>query len=216
MSRCLAGEADAWAELVNRHRKGMIDLACRILPAADAEDVVAAVLVDLWERRKLARYEGRSSLGTWLGAVAINAALNARRAAAARPDTSPANPLPEAGSPPPAAASPEELRVALHESIAALPVATRAVVLLHYEQQLSLEQIGRLVGLSKSTVSRALQQAREEIRAAADRIARARWGTTLDALRSGVDLGQLDLDLRAACQKPGNIGQSRVSKVRPS
>src|ERR1700681_2677475 len=82
--RCLSGDEEAWRRLVQLHRQGMIDLAVRILPVADAADVVDAVIADLWERRKLARFAGRSALATWLGAVTINAALNARRSSASR------------------------------------------------------------------------------------------------------------------------------------
>src|SRR5436190_13276281 len=82
--RCLAGEEEAWRALVDRHRRALIMLAERIVPHGQAEDVVDTLVVDLWERRKLEQYQGRSTLATWLGAAVINAALNARRAAASR------------------------------------------------------------------------------------------------------------------------------------
>lgn len=205
--RCLAGDAEAWETLVKTHRRGMITLARRILPVQDAEDVVDAVLADLWERRKLAGYEARSSLRTWLGAVVINRTLNARRAAASR-----AALVPPAPSDPPSGAAPDQLRSVLRDAIASLEPSTRTLVLLYYEQDLPLDDIGRLLGLSKSTLSRALKQARERIRAEADRLARERWNTSLAWLREGVDLERLDLDLRAACGEPGNNSARRVSK----
>jgi RNA polymerase sigma factor (sigma-70 family) len=188
----------------------MIVLARRILPIHEAEDVVDADLADLWERRKLTGYEGRSSLHTWLGAVAINSALNARRASASRATLAAA-----VRAAPPAAidsASTKRLHMVLRDAIASLDAATRTLVLLYYERDLSLDDIGRLLGPSKSTLSRTLKQARETIRLEAERLSRERCGVSLAGLREGVDLGQLDLDLRAACGEPGNNLPRGVSK----
>lgn len=210
--QCLAGDAEAWRVFVETYRRGMITLARRILPVQDAEDVVDAVLVDLWQRGKLAGYERRSSLRTWLGAVVINSALNARRAAASRAASAAAAvwPATDAATDPP----PPQLHLVLHDAIASLEPATRTLVLLYYEQDLSLDALGRLFGLSKSTLSRALKDARERIRAEADRLARERSGVSLASLREGVDLGRLDLDLRSACGAAGNKPLRDVSKGR--
>jgi len=209
--RCLSGDAEAWRTLVERHRRGLIALAARILPVQDAEDVTDAVLADLWERGKLAGYEERSSLKTWLSAVAINTALNTRRAAVSRAAAAAAAPV-RADVPVDPTAT--QLRAVLQDAIASLDSSTKLLVLLYYEQDLSLEDIGRLVGVSKSTLSRALKQARNRIRVEADRLARQRWGTSLASLREGVDLERLDLDMRAACADLGNKPLRGVSKVR--
>jgi RNA polymerase sigma factor (sigma-70 family) len=206
--RCLAGDAEAWDTLVTTHRRGMITLARRILPVQDAEDVADAVLADTWERRKLGNYAGRSSLKTWLGAVVINAALNARRAAASRAASAAAASAPPRAPDPPA----EHLHAVLRDAVASLEPSAKSLVLLYYEQDLSLDDIGRLLGASKSTLSRALKLARERIRAEADRLARERWGASLISLREGVDLDRLELDLRDACSEPGNNRAGRVSK----
>jgi RNA polymerase sigma-70 factor (ECF subfamily) len=209
VGRCLADDADAWRELMIRHRSGMIDLARRILPDAAASDVVDDVIADLWQRRKLARFEGRSSLRTWLGAVVINASLNARRAAQSRPESEAAGDASDHTTE--GIASDRDLAEVLHGAIASLRPALKTLVLLYYEQGLSLDEIGGLIGASKSTVSRSLQRARDEIAAAADGLARQR-GTTLVSLRQGVDLSQLDLDVRAACSLERNTRGLSVSK----
>jgi RNA polymerase sigma-70 factor (ECF subfamily) len=198
--RCLGGDEDAWRRLVRLHRQGMIDLARRILPGADAADVVDAVLADVWERRKLARFAGRSALATWLGAVTINAALNAKRSSASRLQmmvTTAAEP----GVAAPRSADRDDASLArtLRDAIAVLPPDAKLLVLMYYEQGLTLDQAAMLLRRSKSTLSRSLQQARDRIRDEAERIARERFGTTLAALRAGTDLSQLEFDLRAAC-----------------
>jgi len=188
----------------------MIDLATRILPRSSAQDVVDAVVADVWEGRKLARYEGRSSLATWLGAVTLNAALNARRTISAHARiVGAADSVPDL----PAAASVEvqdTLARVLHDAIAVLPADTRVLVLMYYEQDLTLDQAAVLLGRSKSTLSRSLMRARDAIRREADRLARERYRTTLDALRAGADLSLLELDLRAACLR---TGQNPVTDV---
>jgi RNA polymerase sigma-70 factor (ECF subfamily) len=198
--RCLGGDEEAWRRLVRLHRQGMIDLARRILPGADAADVVDAVIADVWERRKLARFAGRSALATWLGAVTINAALNAKRSSASRSQTM----VTPAAAPDVAASRPVDrddasLARTLKDAIAVLPPGAKLLVLMYYEQGLTLDQAATLLKRSKSTLSRALQQARDRIRAEAERLAGERLGTTLAALRAGADLSELDFDLRAAC-----------------
>ncbi|MGH9408102.1 MAG: RNA polymerase sigma factor [Vicinamibacterales bacterium] len=211
--RCLAGDGQAWQVFVDTHRRGMIALGRRILPLQDAEDVVDAVLADLWQRGRLSSFQARSSLRTWLGAVVINTALNARRAAATRAANAvAAAPIESARADPPS----DQLQAVLRDAIAALAPARRTLVLLYYEQDLSLEAIGGLLGCSKSTVSRELRDARAEIRRSADRMARDRWGSSLESLREGVDLARLDLDLRASCAPSGNKTGPGVSKLRSS
>jgi RNA polymerase sigma-70 factor (ECF subfamily) len=207
--RCLGGDEEAWRRLVQLHRQGMIDLALRILPGADAADVVDAVIADVWERRKLARFAGRSALATWLGAVTINASLNAKRSSASRSQTMVTTAaVPDVAAPRRVDRDDASLARTLKDAIAVLPPAAKLLVLMYYEQGLTLDQAATLLKRSKSTLSRALQQARDRIRAEAERLAGERLGTTLTALRAGADLSELDFDLRAACA----LGRDRLDR----
>ena len=49
----------------------------------------------------------------------------------------------------------QRMRAALTESIAALPERERLVVSLYYEHELNMEEVGKVLGLNKSTVCRA-------------------------------------------------------------
>jgi RNA polymerase sigma-70 factor, ECF subfamily len=212
--RCLGGDEEAWRRLVTLHRQGMIDLARRILPAADAADVVDQVIADIWERRKLARFAGRSALATWLGAVTINAALNAKRSSASRSHLM-ATTVDARDVAAPRSADRDEASLVrtLKDAIAVLPPEAKLLVLMYYEQGLTLDQAATLLKRSKSTLSRTLQQARDRIMAEAERLARERLGTTLGALRAGADLGQLEFDLRAACAHDRDRLDRPVSKT---
>jgi RNA polymerase sigma factor (sigma-70 family) len=168
------------------------------LPEHVAEEVAAQVIGDMWRRETLARYAGRSALQTWLGALVTNAALTSRTRLRAREERE------RAASPqrPAEVARPEtaELEAALGETttaaLRALDPHARLLVLLHYEQGLTLEEIGRLEGVSKATMSRRLDAIRTGLRAEIDRRLAAR-GVTWSELRPEVDLGRLDLGLSA-------------------
>jgi RNA polymerase sigma-70 factor, ECF subfamily len=210
VQRCLADDGDAWRELVDRYRPTMIDLTRRILPYAAAVDVVDAVVADLWHRRKLEAYQGRSSLRTWLGAVVVNAALNERRSLAARPEAGATADESEPVVFEPEAGEPRLLSTVLQDAIRSLSPSDKSLVLMYYEQDLTLDAIAGLLGTSKSTLSRRLRDAREHILLEARRLAKA-CGTTLESLRSGVDLTQLDVDLRSACAVARDRRGRRVS-----
>jgi RNA polymerase sigma-70 factor, ECF subfamily len=78
LSAALAGEADALAAILAENRPRMYALAMRVLGDPDeAEDAVQEAMLKVW--RNLPRFERRSSFGTWIHRIAINAALDRRR-----------------------------------------------------------------------------------------------------------------------------------------
>lgn len=196
---CAAGEDAGWREMERRHFPFIRAFALRFgLPEHAAEDVALEVIGDLWRRKTIARYEGRSALRTWLGALVTNAALTARARLRAREER-------EHSAAPPAsveagASEAAELEAALGETtsaaLSALDPTSRFLVLLHYEQGLTLEEIGRMEGMSKATMSRRLQTIRIGLREVIDRGLAAR-GVTWEELRPDVDLARLDLGLGA-------------------
>jgi RNA polymerase sigma-70 factor (ECF subfamily) len=71
-----AGDEHAFARLVERHRRVLHAHCYRMLGSVpDAEDALQEALLNAW--RGLARFEGRSSLSSWLHAIATNACLRA-------------------------------------------------------------------------------------------------------------------------------------------
>ena len=69
------GDEDAYRELVEVHRAELHAHCYRMLASVpDAEDAVQDALVRAW--RGLARFEGRSSVRTWLFKIATNTALD--------------------------------------------------------------------------------------------------------------------------------------------
>src|SRR3954449_7767774 len=71
-----AGDEDAFARLVEPHRRALHAHCYRMLGSvADAEDALQEALLNAW--RGLAKFEGRSSLRSWLYTIATNACLRA-------------------------------------------------------------------------------------------------------------------------------------------
>jgi RNA polymerase sigma-70 factor (TIGR02960 family) len=84
VSRAHAGNADAFRELIEPHRRELEVHCYRMLGSfQDAEDALQETLLAAWQG--FGRFEGRASLRTWLYKIATNRCLNARRSASRRP-----------------------------------------------------------------------------------------------------------------------------------
>jgi RNA polymerase sigma-70 factor, ECF subfamily len=181
------GDEDAYRELVEVHRAELHAHCYRMLASVpDAEDAVQDALVRAW--RGLARFEGRSSVRTWLFKIATNTALDiARRRSrrelplehgpAAGPGESPGPPILETlwVEPYPDQmlglsdrfASPEsryELRESIELAFVAalqhLPAQQRAVLILREVLAFTASEVAELLDTTVPAVNSALQRAR--------------------------------------------------------
>jgi len=200
-SACAQGEEGAWEECLARHGGFVRGFARRFLREPAASDVADQVIADLWERRKMARYEGRSALRTWLGAIVAHAALNAvkadRRWLPLECEGPGPRPQEQSVSPSDVAVPEDRLLFEglVREAMEGLSAEDKLIILLHYEQDLTLDEMAIAVGGSKAGLSRRLKRAREQLRASIDDLAQSRTGLSAETLRSGIDLGRLQLDL---------------------
>jgi RNA polymerase sigma-70 factor (ECF subfamily) len=79
LARARAGDEDAFRELTDPYRRELQLLAYRIVGSVqDAEDLLQETLLAAW--RGLDRFEGRSSVRTWLHSIATHRSLDAVRA----------------------------------------------------------------------------------------------------------------------------------------
>lgn len=85
LARARAGDEDAFRELTDPYRRELQLHVYRIVGSAqDAEDLLQETLLAAW--RGLERFEGRSSVRTWLHRIATNRSLDALRASRRRPE----------------------------------------------------------------------------------------------------------------------------------
>jgi RNA polymerase sigma-70 factor (ECF subfamily) len=84
ISRAQAGDADAFRQLVEPHRRELQLHCYRMLGSfQDAEDLLQETFLAAWQA--FGRFEGRASLRTSLYKIATNRCLNALRATSRRP-----------------------------------------------------------------------------------------------------------------------------------
>src|SRR3954453_6290510 len=90
--RARTGDEQAFRELIDPYRHELLAHCYRMLGSlTDAEDMLQETLLAAW--RGLPRFEGRSSLRSWLYRIATNTALNAIRTPARRPLPEPTPPF---------------------------------------------------------------------------------------------------------------------------
>jgi RNA polymerase sigma-70 factor (ECF subfamily) len=178
---CAAGDEDAWEHFVREHRPVLYRAADAIDPTGGARDLADALYADLFglrdrdgERQSLFRYfHGRSSLATWLRAVLSQRHVDRLRATR-RTETFPDDESPAALASRETPPDPDRVRflawikAALAWAVAALAPRDRLRLGCYYAQNLTLAEIGRLLGEHEATVSRHLAKTRREIRRAVE------------------------------------------------
>ncbi len=162
-----AHDEGAFAALVQRYGPLVLGVCRRVLPSEhDAEDAFQAAFLVLV--RKAAALDGRGSLAGWLHAVAHNAALKARAAAARR--RAEAVPLDDLPAPEgPDDLDRRELCAALDEELRGLPSKYREPLLLCDLQGKTHIEAALALGRPPGSMSRLLERARSLLR---DRLAR--------------------------------------------
>lgn len=168
--RVLAGEAEAFREVVEAHGRKLYHLAYRMTgnPAV-AEDVVQEAFLRAY--RNLSSFDGSSQLNTWLHRITANAALDElRRQKRTRlrfvpleADSGADRAASEAPGPDRHAMS-REIDSDVADALDALsPMERTAFVLRHFEHQTSAE-IGRALGTRESAARQAIFRAVHKLR----------------------------------------------------
>jgi len=154
------GEPEVLAELLDQHGREIQGVAYLILRnASDAEDVLMDTLIAALERGSSLR--DATALRRWLLKIATNVALGRQRRSRrvtwlqVTPDM-----------PGPAIDAAEH--VALVQALAALPIRSRAAVVLHYYADLPVADVATVLGTSQNTVKTQLRTGLARLRESLD------------------------------------------------
>jgi RNA polymerase sigma factor (sigma-70 family) len=156
-------DADALGQLYLRHRTGLLALSYRLIgDRHTAEDVVQDALVTVWGRA--ARFEGRSTVRSWLYGVVRYHALNRRRQ---RPlplaDTTDLDEVASDEHGPEALSLAAVTRDQLAAAMERLPEHHREIITLAFVAELSRPEIAEVLGVPVGTVKSRLHRARREL-----------------------------------------------------
>jgi RNA polymerase sigma-70 factor (ECF subfamily) len=173
VGRCRAGEADAFAEVVERHQAAVYGTALRLIGDRDAALEVANTAF-YKAYRALASLDLTRPLRPWLVKIASNEALNylrdqgraARQTLAGEAGQAALELLPSAQADPEAGALVRERREAVQRALQTLPDQYRMVAVLRYLHDLSYAEIAAQTGLPTNTVGVYLLRARAQLRRA--------------------------------------------------
>lgn len=156
LARHVAGDKDAFSELVRRHRDRLWAVALRTLgDREEAADAVQDALVSAY--RAAHTFRGQSAVTTWLHRITVNACLDRARKAASR-KTSPIDDterLEQLLEPHESAAAPVErgdLHRELIEAMGTLPHDQRAALVLVDMQGYPVAEAARVLDVPTGTV----------------------------------------------------------------
>jgi RNA polymerase sigma-70 factor (ECF subfamily) len=176
VEQCRRGDAQAFARLVALHEGMVFNLAARLLgDGEEARDVSQDVFLQVY--RTLGRFEGRSSLKTWIYRIVVNQCRNRQRFWRRRrkdrscpletltpADEARMNARQDESSPY------DQMRLReraqkVQQALLRVSFDHRAILLLKEVEGLSCEDIAGALGLATGTVKSRLSRARESLRA---------------------------------------------------
>jgi RNA polymerase sigma-70 factor (ECF subfamily) len=156
----LAGDPDAFGELVRRHRDVLWAVALRTTGnPADAEDALQEAMVSAL--RAVERFERRSAVRTWLYRIVVNASLDRLRRNAARPTSpldehvDPASPGDESGR--------LAQRLDVLSALQTLSPGQRAAVVLVHMHGLTVAEAAQVLDVPEGTVKSRCSRARAQL-----------------------------------------------------
>jgi RNA polymerase sigma-70 factor (ECF subfamily) len=176
MLRVKRGDHAAFTQLVEKYKQPVMNLVYRFLrDATEAEDLAQNVFVQVY--KSASRYQVSARFSTWLFTITRNLCLNEIRRRSRHPtDSLDASANPEAEdqparhpedvkSPQPAdALLQQELERKINEAVAELPETQRTAILLCRRDDMSYEDIAKVIGCSLSATKSLIHRGRETLK----------------------------------------------------
>src|SRR5215468_5047959 len=157
------GDERAMRILYNRHRVRVFRFAVRLVDdAASAEDVVSEAFIEVW--RQADRFEGRSSVSTWIMSIARFKALSVRRRRQEiELDDKVAETVADQYSNPEQILLETDRRAQLRACLSQLSPDHREIIDLVYYHDKTIEEVAEIVGVPKNTVKTRMFYARRRL-----------------------------------------------------
>jgi RNA polymerase sigma-70 factor, ECF subfamily len=175
VAQVLAGDRDAFRVVVERHSRSLFRLAYRMTGnEQDAEDVVQETFLRAY--RRLNKFEARSSFSTWLYRIAVNCSLDQSRKRRQQDECqASSNPeqvdllsaLPSTDPSTERLVLSAEVRKKVEATLNELTEKEKAAFVLRHYEGMSIEEVGRAMGLranaAKNNIFRAVQKLRRAL-----------------------------------------------------
>lgn len=165
VTRLQRGEPDALGELYDEHAAALLSFARRLVGDHDqAKDLVHETFMTV--PSAILRFQGASSLRTFLISIAVNHARHHVRAASRRraaTERMACEPEPNGGSPEQDAMR-ERLSHALTSALDTLPIEQRVAFVLCEVEEKTSREVAAIVGAPEATVRTRLHHAKKKLR----------------------------------------------------
>jgi RNA polymerase sigma-70 factor, ECF subfamily len=170
VERAVAGDTEAFGEIVRRWERRIYALAYGILGREDeARDAAQETFVAAF--RNLPHFRGEAKVSSWLHRIAVNQCITRQRRSKARAETS-LEVEAEAGrarfasanGSPASETEAGQRAEAVRRAVAALPPELREVVVLKEFEGLTFQEIAEALGVPLSTVKSRLYTALKQLR----------------------------------------------------
>ena len=167
ISRCLAGDKNAYATLVGQYQAQVLALCLRMTGnREDAADVAQQAFIQAY--RHLDRYDPDQPFRPWLYKISTNECITFLRRTKKHQAVPAADDVLENVSDPadgaPSIVDLAEDRERVRTAVAQLPLSYRQVVVAYYFQELSYQEIARQTGVPVGTVGTLLHRAKQQLR----------------------------------------------------
>jgi RNA polymerase sigma-70 factor (ECF subfamily) len=176
MLRVKRGDMKAFEELVEKYKQPIINMGFRMLRDSDeAEDLAQSVFIRVYQ--SAGRYEVSAKFSTWIFTIARRLCLNEIRRRGRHPaesiDSSQGDHEDQAPRQfedvktfsPPEAFLQEELAQKIEEALSQLPAQQRLAIVLCRQDELSYEEIARVLSCSMSATKSLIHRGRETLKA---------------------------------------------------
>jgi RNA polymerase sigma-70 factor (ECF subfamily) len=161
--RVAKGDRLAFRTLYARHNVRVFRFILRFIKdEGQAEDLIGEVFLDVW--RQADRFEGRSSVSTWiLGMARFKALSSLRKTTDAELDEEKAGAIADDADTPEVVAQKVDKAKAIRRCIDQLSNEHREIVDLVYYQEKSISEVAEIVGIPENTVKTRMFYARKRL-----------------------------------------------------